>query len=96
MADIVDVAPAPTLQEQIEQPVDPNRKKIGTFGGVFVPTLLTILGVIMYLRAGSVVGNAGLGYSWLIIVLAFFIIGSTALSLSSITTNIRVGAGGAL
>ena len=35
-------------------------KKFGTFGGVFTPTLLTILGVIMYLRLGWVVGNAGL------------------------------------
>ena len=30
-------------------------KKFGTFGGVFTPTLLTILGVIMYLRLGWVV-----------------------------------------
>lgn len=32
----------------------------GTFQGVFVPSLLTILGVIMYLRFGWVLGNAGL------------------------------------
>jgi hypothetical protein len=32
----------------------------GTLGGVFTPTLLTIPGVIMYLREGWVVGNAGL------------------------------------
>ena len=35
-------------------------KKFNTFAGVFTPTLLTILGVIMYLRLGWVVGNAGL------------------------------------
>ena len=35
-------------------------KLYGTFGGVFTPTLLTILGVIMYLRLPWVVGNAGL------------------------------------
>ncbi|MDQ4076195.1 MAG: amino acid permease [Chloroflexota bacterium] len=91
----IDVAAAPTLQEQIEQQTAPDRKKFGTFSGVFVPTLLTILGVIMYLREGSVVGNAGLGYAWLIIALAFLITATTALSMSSITTNIRVGAGGA-
>ena len=34
-------------------------KKLGTFGGVFTPDVLTILGVIMYLRLGWVVGNAG-------------------------------------
>lgn len=46
--------------------MDNPTKKIkifGTFGGDFTPTLLTILGVIMYLRFGCVVGNAGqLGY----------------------------------
>ena len=70
-------------------------KKFGTFGGVFTPTLLTILGVIMYLRLGWVVGNAGLLGAWLIIIIAFLITICTALSMSSITTNIRIGAGGA-
>ncbi|NND34964.1 MAG: Na-K-Cl cotransporter [Saprospiraceae bacterium] len=70
-------------------------KKFGTFAGVFTPTLLTILGVIMYLRLGWVVGNAGLLGAWLIILLAYLITLCTALSMSSITTNIRIGAGGA-
>ncbi|PTN09366.1 amino acid permease [Mangrovibacterium marinum] len=70
-------------------------KKFGTFGGVFTPTLLTILGVIMYLRLGWVVGNAGLLGAWIIIILSFTITLTTALSMSSITTNIRIGAGGA-
>ncbi|NND62708.1 MAG: Na-K-Cl cotransporter [Flavobacteriaceae bacterium] len=70
-------------------------KKFGTFGGVFTPTLLTILGVIMYLRMGWVVGNAGLLGAWLIIIISFAITLCTALSMSSITTNIRIGAGGA-
>ena len=70
-------------------------KKFGTFGGVFTPTLLTILGVIMYLRLGWVVGNAGLLGAWLIILISFVITLCTALSMSAITTNIRIGAGGA-
>lgn len=70
-------------------------KKFGTFGGVFTPTLLTILGVIMYLRLGWVVGNAGLLGAWLIILISFLITLCTALSMSAITTNIRIGAGGA-
>ena len=32
----------------------------GTFKGVFTPSILTILGVIMYLRFGWVLGNVGL------------------------------------
>ena len=70
-------------------------RKFGTFAGVFVPTVLTILGAIMYLRLGWVVGNAGLGGSIAIILLAHLITISTGLSVSSIATNIRVGAGGA-
>lgn len=73
----------------------PERKKFGTFGGVFTPTLLTILGVIMYLREGWVIGNAGIGGGIAIIFLAFLITTCTGLSMSSITTNIRIGSGGA-
>ncbi|HDR73523.1 MAG TPA: amino acid permease [Methanoculleus sp.] len=62
--------------------------------GVYVPTLLTILGVILYLRTGWVVGNVGLLGAWMIIVIAFSITTSTALSMSSIISNIRIGPGG--
>jgi amino acid transporter len=86
-----------TLQEKVEEQKGAvtGRKLFGTFEGVFVPTLLTILGVIMYLREGWVVGNAGLLGAWLIILIAFSITLSTGLSLSSVTTNIRIGSGGA-
>lgn len=70
-------------------------KKLDVFGGVFVPDVLTILGVIMYLRLGWVVGNAGFLGAVLIIVLAKSITICTALSMSSITTNIKIGSGGA-
>ncbi|KPK96406.1 hypothetical protein AMJ80_00220 [bacterium SM23_31] len=73
----------------------PGRKKFGTFGGVFTPDVLTILGVIMYLRLGWVVGNAGFIGALVIILLAKAITICTALSMSSITTNIKIGAGGA-
>lgn len=83
------------LQQQVDEQESRSQRGFGTFGGVFVPTLLTILGVIMYLRLGWVVGSVGLLSGWLIILIAFAITGFTGLSLSSITTNIRVGAGGA-
>ncbi len=74
---------------------DPTSKKLGTFGGVFTPDVLTILGVIMFLRLGWVVGNAGLLGAIAIIVLAKVITICTGLSMSSITTNIKIGPGGA-
>lgn len=70
-------------------------KKLGTFTGVFRPTLLTILGLMLYLRAGWVVGNAGLLGALSVLALSFLITGATALSVSTITTNIKLGTGGA-
>ena len=69
--------------------------KFGTFGGVFTPCTLTILGVIMFLRLGHVVGQAGVLYAILIILCANVITGLTALSLSAVATNTRVKGGGA-
>ncbi|MCA9925073.1 MAG: hypothetical protein KC419_14510 [Anaerolineales bacterium] len=69
-------------------------RKFGTFEGVFLPTLLTILGAVMYLRTGWVVGEAGLLGAWIIIILSNVITLCTGLSISTIATNIRVGAGG--
>ncbi len=67
----------------------------GTFGGVFTPSLLTILGVIMFLRFQTVVGYAGLWNALLILAGAKLISLVTALSISSISTNMRVKGGGA-
>jgi hypothetical protein len=70
-------------------------RRLGTFLGVYTPSLLTILGVILFLRAGFVVGNVGLVPALGIVVLAHAITVSTALSVSAIATDMRVGAGGA-
>ena len=37
-----------------------KKNQFGTFAGVFTPSILTILGVIMFLRAGYVIGQAGI------------------------------------
>jgi amino acid transporter len=62
---------------------------------VFTPTILTILGVIMFLRVGWIVGGVGLGYTLLIVIISNVITFITALSLSSLATSMRVGVGGA-
>ncbi|MCB9228897.1 MAG: amino acid permease [Deltaproteobacteria bacterium] len=70
-------------------------KKFGTFSGVFLPSILTILGVVMYLRMGWVVGNVGMFQTFIIVTLSSSITFLTALSISSTATNMKVGAGGA-
>ena len=72
-----------------------NNKKFGTFGGVFTPCTLTILGVIMFLRFGYVIGNAGILHGLMIVLMAKVITTLTTLSLSAIATNTMVKGGGA-
>ena len=68
---------------------------LGTFGGVYTPSILTILGVIMYLRFGWVVGNVGLLGSLAIVTLANAITFLTSLSICTIATDRVVRTGGA-
>lgn len=69
--------------------------KFGAFGGVFTPSVLTILGVIMFLRYANVIGYAGLWGALYILLAAKMISLITGLSLSSISTNMQVKGGGA-
>ncbi|MCB9554730.1 MAG: Na-K-Cl cotransporter [Deltaproteobacteria bacterium] len=75
--------------------VPASQARFGTFSGVFTPSILTILGVVMYLRMGWVVGNSGLGGALIILGVSHVITVITGLSVSSIATNRTVGAGGA-
>ncbi len=76
--------------------VNPSKESgLGTFGGVFTPSILTILGVIMYLRFGWVVGNVGLIGTLLIVTVSVSITFLTALSVAAIATDQRVKGGGA-
>lgn len=70
-------------------------RSFGAFSGVFIPTFLSIVGVILFLRLGYVVGGAGLLGTITIILLAISVTLATGLALSSIASNIRIGAGGA-
>ena len=69
--------------------------QFGTFKGVFTPSVLTVLGVVMYLRMGWVLGNLGLTGTIAVVTLASTITFFTALSLAALATNMRVGGGGA-
>jgi amino acid transporter len=79
---------AETSQEQT------SAGRFGTFGGVWTPCVLTILGVIMFMRSGTVVGQAGIWKGLAILAIAKGITTLTTLSLSAIATNTEVRTGG--
>ncbi len=68
--------------------------KFGAFKGVFTPSILTILGVIMYLRLPWIIGQAGLWATLGIILVAHIISVTTGLSVASIATDKKVETGG--
>jgi len=68
--------------------------QFGTFKGVYTPSVLTILGVVMYLRFGWVLGNVGLLKTLLIVTMSTAITMITGLSLSALATNMKVRGGG--
>ena len=71
-----------------------GRRLLGTFGGVFTPSILTILGIILFRRLGYVVGSAGLLRALLMLGLATAIAVHTSTSLAAIATNRKVKGGG--
>jgi amino acid transporter len=72
----------------------PPAGRLGTFAGVFTPSVLTILGIILFLRLGYVVGSAGLAHALVIIALANVISVLTSISISAVATNLKVRGGG--
>ena len=67
----------------------------GTFQGVFTPSILTIIGVVMYLRFGWVLGNVGLVGALALVAIGSAITFLTGLSISTLATNMRMKGGGA-
>ena len=65
-----------------------------TFSGVFLPSLLTILGVVMFMRLGTIVGELGVLSTLGILLFAESIALATGLSISAISTNTPVQSGG--
>jgi len=84
----------PKSSQQAKSVAIAARGTLGTFAGVFTPSVLTILGIILFLRLGFVVGNAGLGRALMILLLANGISVLTSVSLSAIATNLKVKGGG--
>jgi hypothetical protein len=72
-----------------------GRQKLGTFAGVFVPTSLNVLSILMFLRFGFILGQGGVVGMIGMLVAAYLIDLVTTFSLSAIATNGTVRGGGA-
>lgn len=82
------------MNHNSSQPSADLKARFGTFAGVFTPNVLTILGIIFFLRTGWVVGQAGLFYALIIVAIANGISLLTGLSLASVSTSMDVKVGG--
>ncbi|XP_002735804.1 solute carrier family 12 member 9-like [Saccoglossus kowalevskii] len=79
--------------QNVQQP--PSPRQLRAFSGVFIPCVLSMFSVILFLRLGFVVGNAGLLGAVLMYLLAYFIVGMTVLAVCAISTNGAIEGGGA-
>ncbi|XP_032093138.1 solute carrier family 12 member 3-like isoform X2 [Thamnophis elegans] len=68
--------------------------RFGWVTGVMIRCMLNIWGVILYLRLPWITAQAGIGLTWLIILMSSVVTSITGLSISAISTNGKVKAGG--
>ncbi|KAG0053612.1 hypothetical protein BGZ89_002879, partial [Linnemannia elongata] len=68
--------------------------KLGVFSGVFVPCVLSIWGIILFLRFGFIIAQAGVMGTMAMFIVGYAINIFTTLSLSAISTNGTVRGGG--
>jgi len=84
-----------TLPKMMSTTQDNAAKGYHTFFGVYLPSVLSIFGVIMYLRLGWIVGNLGVPSTLFIIIFSSSITLLTGFSISATATNMPIGGGGA-
>lgn len=75
----------------------PEKKGAVKFGwkeGVFLRDVQNILGVMLFLRMSWMAGQAGIGYSTLIVAISVLVTSLTSMSMSALCTNGEVKGGG--
>ncbi|KAI5290660.1 hypothetical protein KEM54_000855 [Ascosphaera aggregata] len=75
--------------------VHDHSDKLGTFSGVFVPTTLNVLSILMFLRFGFILAHGGFIGMMGMLVASYLINLVTTMSISAIATNGTVRGGGA-
>ncbi|KAF3934122.1 hypothetical protein ABW19_dt0210240 [Dactylella cylindrospora] len=84
-----------TNDEEARAKLKPKSSKLGTFSGVFVPTTLNVLSILMFLRFGFILGQSGILGMMGMLIASYLINLVTTLSISAISTNGTVRGGGA-
>ncbi|MEM6260944.1 MAG: amino acid permease [Bacteroidota bacterium] len=88
------MAANPKVQSAPKVPNGGSHQKFGTLP-VFLTSICTILGAILFLRFGWAVGNVGLLGTISIVIIGHLVTIPTALAIAEIATNQRVEGGGA-
>jgi amino acid transporter len=68
--------------------------KFGTIKGVYIPDVLQMIGVILFLRLGWILGHVGIVAMSFIILLSSTLILLTSLSMTTIVSNMKMRGGG--
>lgn len=79
---------------QIPRP-NGSTDKLGTFSGVFVPTSLNVLSILMFIRFGFILGQSGVLGMLGMLATAYLINLLTTMSISAVASNGVVRGGGA-
>jgi amino acid transporter len=68
--------------------------KFGTVKGVYIPNVLQMIGVILFMRLGWILGHVGMWTMGFVITLSSTLILLTSLSMTAIVTNMKMKGGG--
>ncbi|KAJ1820082.1 hypothetical protein LPJ75_001029, partial [Coemansia sp. RSA 2598] len=84
----------PSQQQQQRQPSQQQQRKLGTWDGVFLPVMLSIWGILVYVRMGYFLGQIGIVGTICSFLCGYLVTTMTTLSISAISTNGTVKGGG--
>ncbi|CAM9800372.1 unnamed protein product [Lampetra planeri] len=86
----------PEAGQEVEEdgPKPPEPILFGWFRGVGMRVMVNIWGVLMYLRLPWITAQAGIGLTWVIVLVAVIITSISGLSISAISNNGKVARGG--